>query len=69
MNRFEVHTNFTRTAKKVHAFDLAGLAEPANLDVLRKLFTDPDALRPGQTAEAVTEFDFCTLDGHCDRIF
>jgi len=50
MDRFEVHTNFTRTAKKVHAFDLVGLAEPANLEVLRKLFTDPDALRPGQTA-------------------
>jgi hypothetical protein len=55
MNRFEVHTNFTRTAKKVYAFDLAGLAEPANLDVLRKAFTAPDELRPGQTAEAVTE--------------
>lgn len=55
MDRFEVHTNFTRTAKKVYAFDLAGLAEPANLDVLRKLFTDPDALRPDQTAENVTE--------------
>jgi hypothetical protein len=55
MDRFEVHTNFTRTAKKVYTFNLAGLAEPANLDVLRKLFTDPDALRPGQTAEGVTE--------------
>ena len=36
MDRFEVHTNFTGTAKQVHAFDLAGLAEPANLDILRK---------------------------------
>ena len=36
MDRFEVHTNFTGTAKQVYAFDLAGLAEPANLDVLRK---------------------------------
>src|SRR2546422_842187 len=55
LNRFEVHTNFTGTAKRVYAFNLDGLAEPANLDVLRKLFTDPDALRPGQTTAAVTE--------------
>ena len=31
MDRFEVHTNFTGTAKQVHLFDLAGLADPANL--------------------------------------
>ena len=30
MDRFEVHTNFTGTAKQIHAFDLAGLALPAN---------------------------------------
>lgn len=55
LDRFEVHTNFTGTAKRVYAFDLAGLAEPANLDILRKLFTAPDALRPGQTTKAITE--------------
>ena len=54
MDRFEVHTNFTGTAKQVHVFDLAGLADPANLDILRKLFTDPDALRPGITSEKMT---------------
>ena len=47
MDRFEVHTNFTDTAKQVPCFDLAGLAEPANLDVLRKLFTDPDGAAAG----------------------
>ena len=36
LNRFEIHTNFTGTVKQVHAFDLSGLAQPANLDVLRK---------------------------------
>ncbi|MBI3407464.1 MAG: hypothetical protein HY040_03800 [Planctomycetes bacterium] len=41
LNRFEIHTNFTYTPTKVHAFDLAGLAEPKNLDLLRKVFTDP----------------------------
>ncbi|HVP12702.1 MAG TPA: DNA methyltransferase, partial [Phycisphaerae bacterium] len=55
MDRFEVHTNFTDTVKQVHAFDLDGLAEPANLDVLRKVFTEPHALRPQQTRVGVTE--------------
>ncbi len=54
MDRFEVHTNFTGTAKRVHAFDLAGLADGANLDVLRRVFTDPASLRPGITSEAMT---------------
>jgi hypothetical protein len=55
LDRFAIHTNFTGTAKKVYAFPLADLAQPANLDVLRKLFTDPEALRPGQTTAAITE--------------
>jgi type II restriction/modification system DNA methylase subunit YeeA len=55
MDRFEVNTNFTNTAKQVHRFDLSGLAEPANLDVLRKVFTDPEALRPDVTPEKITE--------------
>ncbi len=54
MDRFEVHTNFTGTAKQVHVFDLAGLADPANLDVLRKVFTEPNSLRPGITSEKIT---------------
>ena len=55
LDRFEVHTNFTGTAKQVYAFDLEALADEHNLDVLRKLFTDPDALKPGQTPEGITE--------------
>ena len=54
MDRFEVHTNFTSTAKEIHRFDLAGLADPANLDILRKVFTEPEALRPGITSEKIT---------------
>ncbi len=54
LDRFEIHTNFTGTAKRVYSFDLDHLAEPANLDALRKLFIEPNALRPGQTAESVT---------------
>jgi hypothetical protein len=55
LDRVEVHTNFTGTLKAVHAFDLDGLGEPKNLEILRKVFTDPDALKPGVTAQVVTE--------------
>src|SRR5712692_9335129 len=55
LDRFEVHTNFTGTIKVVHKFDLGALGEPANIDVLRKVFTDPDALKPRRTTQQVTE--------------
>jgi len=55
MDRFEVHTNFPNTAKRVYEFNLDGLAKPANLDVLRKVFTEPEALRPDLTTAKITE--------------
>ena len=63
LNRFEVHTNYTGTAKQVYRFDLtdlagAGATEGSTvppLDVLRLLFTDPARLRPQQTTAQVTE--------------
>lgn len=63
LNRFEVHTNFTGTAKRVYAFDLADLGRNAPtptcalppLEVLRALFTDPDRLKPTRTTTQVTE--------------
>jgi len=63
LNRFEVHTNYTGTAKQVYRFDLtdlagAGVTEGSTvspLDVLRLLFTDPARLRPQQTTAQVTE--------------
>jgi hypothetical protein len=72
LNRFEVHTNFTGTAKRVYAFELADLASPEPtatcalppLDVLRALFSDPERLRPQQTTAQVTEqaaVEFATL--------
>jgi hypothetical protein len=54
LDRIEIHTNFTGCAKRVYSFDLETLHEPANLDVLRKLFTDPEALKPNQTTEQIT---------------
>jgi len=63
LNRFEVHTNFTGTAKHVYAFDLADLqrneATPTcalpPLEVLRAVFAHPDLLRPQRTTAGVTE--------------
>lgn len=55
LDRFEIHTNFTGTIKQVHAFALKELAEPKNLDLLRRLFTEPESLKPGQTQEEVTQ--------------
>jgi type II restriction/modification system DNA methylase subunit YeeA len=57
LDRFEVHTNFTGTAKEVHRFTLADLAaEPKEpLRVLRAVMGDPEALRPAKTRQELTE--------------
>jgi hypothetical protein len=63
LDRFEVHTNFTGTVKKVYAFDLDGLLRNEAttncplppLEVLRNLFEDPSRLRPAHTSAQVTE--------------
>jgi len=53
--RTEIHTNFTGTAKQVHPIELADLDRPESLDLLRRVFTDPDSFRPTITTETVTE--------------
>jgi len=55
LNRIEIHTNFTGTVKDVHIIDLGTFAEPANRDILRRVFTDPDSLKPGRTRASVTQ--------------
>ena len=63
LDRFEVHTNFTATAKQVFKFTLADLGKNEStpdcrrppLDVLRALFENPERLRPEQTTAYVTE--------------
>ena len=55
LDRFEIHTNFTNTAKQVHRFDLESIDEPGNLRLLRALWTDPNALKPATTIHEVTE--------------
>jgi len=55
MERFEVHTNFTGTAKTVHAFRLADLEKDEYRRILRAVFTNPEELKPGTRVEEVTE--------------
>ncbi|MEI6043718.1 MAG: DNA methyltransferase [Chloroflexota bacterium] len=51
----EIHTNFTNTVKKVYKLSLDDLLDPKNLDLLRKIFTDPDAFKVPTTTAEVTE--------------
>jgi len=53
--RTEIHTNFTGTAKQVHAIQLEHLDEPESLDLLRRVFTDALSFKPDITAARVTE--------------
>ncbi|MBM2826725.1 MAG: hypothetical protein HW403_789, partial [Dehalococcoidia bacterium] len=55
LDRFEVHTNFTNTITQVHRFTTTDLTGSATLDILRKVFFEPDALRPGQSTLGLTE--------------
>ena len=72
LERFEVHTNFTGTAKQVYRFSLDDLLkDQATADcklppimVLRAVFTDPTRLRPDRSTADVTEMaatEFATL--------
>lgn len=53
--RTEIHTNFTGFKPEVHVVELAKLAEPGHLDILRRVFTDPSSFKPDETPEQVTE--------------
>ena len=63
LDRFEVHTNFTSTQKRVYAFDLddlernqpTALCPLPPLEVLRSLFSDTSLLRPDRTDARVTQ--------------
>ncbi|WP_309892799.1 DNA methyltransferase [Archangium sp.] len=65
---FEVHTNFTNTAKKVYRFTVGDLRDNPEepLRILRALFRAPDALKPSISREELTERaagDFAELAG------
>src|SRR5260221_5409230 len=55
VDTFEIHTNFTDTAKRVYRFANDQVPEPEHLAVLRALFYHPDVLKPEKTLDQVTE--------------
>jgi restriction-modification enzyme MmeI-like protein len=55
IQRTEIHTNFTGTAKQIHVIKLDDLAEPENVALLRRVFTDPKSFKPTITPEKITE--------------
>ncbi len=54
IGRTEIHTNFTGTAKQIHVIELEELDRAENLDLLRRIFTEPASLRPEVTTATVT---------------
>lgn len=53
--RIEIHTNFTNTVKRMHALEIADLADPEKREILRAAFSNPEKLRPGVTRHQVTK--------------
>lgn len=69
---FEVHTNFTNTAKKVYRFTVGDLRDNPEepLRILRALFRAPDALKPSTSREELTERaarEFAELAGRLQK--
>lgn len=54
-DRLVIHTNFTNTAKRTYELNVANLADPGSLELLRALFFAPDKLKPGTTVAFVSE--------------
>ena len=50
-----VHTNFTNRVTAAHTILLDDLGEPESLEILRRVFHDPDALEPEISPEQVTK--------------
>ena len=55
LRRFRIRTNWTNTVSETHEFALDDLADAANRDLLKWVFSDPDRLRPGETRQSLTE--------------
>lgn len=54
IDRWQIHTNFPNTAKKVYEFKHADITQNRIQQILRHLFFNPNALHPDKTAEQVT---------------
>jgi hypothetical protein len=54
MQTIVVHTNITNTVKQIHTWTLDDLLVPDRRDALRRVWTEPMALRPSATPAQVT---------------
>ena len=62
-DRYEVHTNFNNTVKRIYRFSNADITSDSAVDgstltpiqVLTALFEDPYSLQPGQSQTRLTE--------------
>ena len=54
MEVIRVHTNFTNTVQQTHDITLDDMLKPEKRLLLKRAFTEPDRLKPGQTRESVT---------------
>ncbi len=52
--RFRIHTNFTNTVGKIYEIELSELVEPEKRALLKAVFSNPEALKPGKTRQALT---------------
>jgi len=55
MDRILVHTNWTNTVQEVHEFATEELVDGNRRELLKQAFTDPEAFRPNQTRQQLTE--------------
>lgn len=54
IERIAIRTNWNNAVSERHEVRLDEMADPARLDVLKAVFSDPDRLRPGKTRAALT---------------
>jgi hypothetical protein len=52
---FRVETRWTNEAPATYQFDIDDFAEPQNLEILRRVFHNPDKLRSGRTRAVLTK--------------
>ena len=55
MDSIRIHTNWTNTVREVHGFTIDDLLDGADRARLKQAFTDPEAFRPSNTRQALTE--------------
>ena len=63
MNRYEVHTNFNNTVKRIYRFSNIDIPSDEPVDgaqltavqILRTIFAEPDSLNPGKSQAKLTE--------------